>query len=524
MKQTFEIFYSWQSDLLGRDTRNFISSAIDAAVKYLANTVTVIPDRDTKGETGSPNIEQIIFDKIDDCDLFIADLSLVASYTDKDGDIKYTPNPNVLVELGYAVKLLGWGNVICFMNTDFGEESALPFDLNHHRVTGFSLEGKERADVKKNLRDIIASTVMTLLENGIRPKVGFASHIVGSYDFESKAITETLTPFDVQNGDFAVAYKESLLEEAKKNLDAALSIKLPHTIELVSNESQIADESNNEDEIKNKEASTPTLDIFHFQKEKIRDQDQLELRNNVKKHFGIDLPEDAFFLGDLEVQTFALPGMGFQQRGSAEAQKKYNLIQDCLYQFSKFQLFENYIKTFDGMLFFPLAIWNKTVTTDSDINISVIVDEETAEIIIPDETLIYKDIAEIAGLVCGEQFLEMLLKMPDTSDIMDGSDQEPQIPTTLPIPLINPFGYAQEPTYDIDDYVGEIQQYIASPIESSYHEFDFHISKLRPNEKNWIGKGILLKPKADVIVMTYKVTSEHSDGNLEGVLKYEVPK
>lgn len=531
MKQTFKIFYSWQSDLPGKDTRNFISSAIDAAAKFLANTVMVIPDRDTKGETGSPNIEQTIFSKIDDCDLFIADLSIVASYTDKDGSTKWTPNPNVLVELGYAVKLLGWESVICFINTDFGKETTLPFDLNHHRVTGYSLEGENRADVRKNLRDIVASTVMTLLENGVRPRPGFASHIVGSYNFETKAIEEALIPFDIQHSGFAVTYKESLLEEAKKNLDAALSIKLPHTAEPANNESQIAEKSNSEDEIievnsvKCKETAVSTLDLFHFKKEKISDADQSELRVNVKKHFDIDLAEDVFFLGDLEVQTVALPGMGYQHRGSADAQKKYGFIQDCLYQFSKLQLFENYIKTFSGMIFFPLAIWNTTVITDSDINISVIVDEETAEVVIPDETLIYNDIAEIAGLICGEQFLEMLLKMPDTSDIMDGSDLEPEIPTTqMPMPLLNPFGYAQEPTYDMDDYVDEIQRYIASPIETSYNEFDFHISKLRPNEKNWVGKGILLKPKTDVIIMTYKITSEHSDGNLEGIMKYEVVK
>lgn len=531
MKRTFNIFYSWQSDLPVKETRYFISSAIDAAAKFLANTVMVIPDRDTKGKMGSPNIEQTIFSKIDDSDLFIADLSIVASYTDKEGSTKWTPNPNVLVELGYAVKLLGWERVICFINTDFGKETTLPFDLNHHRVTGYSLEGENRADVKNKLRDIVSSTVMTLLENGVRPRPGFASHIVGSYNFETKAIEETLIPFDIQNSGFAVAYKKSLLEEAKKNLDAALSIKLAHTVEPANNESQIAGQLNSEDEfidvngIKYKKAVIPTVDPFIFKKVEISDADQLELREKVKKYFDIDLADDIFFLGDLEVQMVTLPGMGNQYRGSTDAQKKYEFIHDCLYQFSRLQLFEYYIKTFSGMVFFPLAIWNITDITDSDINISVIIDEETAEVVIPDETLINKDIAEIAGLICGEQFLEMLLKMPDTSDIMDGSDLEPEIPTTqIPMPLINPFGYAQEPTYDMDDYVDEIQRYIASPIETSYNEFDFHISKLRPREKNWVGKGILLKPKTDVIIMTYKITSDHSDGNLEGTTKYEVTK
>ena len=48
MSQTVKIFYSWQSDLPAKDTKNLIGDAIEAAAKFLANTVTVIPDRDTK--------------------------------------------------------------------------------------------------------------------------------------------------------------------------------------------------------------------------------------------------------------------------------------------------------------------------------------------------------------------------------------------------------------------------------------------------------------------------------------------
>lgn len=43
------IFYSWQSDLPGAETRNFIQSCIDAAVKTLKDTVYVEANRDTRG-------------------------------------------------------------------------------------------------------------------------------------------------------------------------------------------------------------------------------------------------------------------------------------------------------------------------------------------------------------------------------------------------------------------------------------------------------------------------------------------
>ena len=119
--------------------------------------------------------------------------------------------------------------------------------------------------------------------------------------------------------------------------------------------------------------------------------------------------------------------------------------------------------------------------------------------------------------------------MPDNSDIIDGSDYE--VPTLADIrsnlPLgaqVNPFGYMREPEYGMDDYVDEICKYIACPIETSYNEFDFHNRKLRPNEKNWLGKGILLRPTGDTIKMSYKITSERSDGYIEGVLSYEIVK
>ena len=75
-------------------------------------------DKDTQGRTGSPDIVQSIFSKIDACDLFIADVSIVNKYASLDGaegkPVKYSPNPNVLIELGYAVKVLGWDRVICW--------------------------------------------------------------------------------------------------------------------------------------------------------------------------------------------------------------------------------------------------------------------------------------------------------------------------------------------------------------------------------------------------------------------------
>ena len=178
---TFTIFYSWQSDLPNSTTRGLIESSIEAAVRSLRDTVSVYADRDTQGVTGSPDIVQTIFSKIDESDVFVADVTSVATYhpLDKDGNetdrLKATPNANVMIELGYATQVVGWDNIICIMNDDYNHDGEIPFDIEHHRLTHFSLLGREKSEVRKQLRDIIADTVMNVMENGKRVRPQFSN-------------------------------------------------------------------------------------------------------------------------------------------------------------------------------------------------------------------------------------------------------------------------------------------------------------------------------------------------------------
>ena len=123
----FKIFYSWQSDLPGSVTRNFIRDCIDDAIAFAEESEAIEAERDeaTLNTTGSPNIVTTLFSKIDEADLFVADLSLC--FTGDVNNQKHAPNPNVLLELGYAVKTLDWDRVICLCNADFGSE--YPFDV-----------------------------------------------------------------------------------------------------------------------------------------------------------------------------------------------------------------------------------------------------------------------------------------------------------------------------------------------------------------------------------------------------------
>ena len=100
------VFYSWQSDLSNRCNRGFIPEALQNAAATIEadETIAIEPvvDRDTQGVPGAPDIAATIFSKFSGADVFVADVSITGR-----GEKRPTPNPNVLIELGYAFKALG---------------------------------------------------------------------------------------------------------------------------------------------------------------------------------------------------------------------------------------------------------------------------------------------------------------------------------------------------------------------------------------------------------------------------------
>jgi hypothetical protein len=75
-----------------------------------------------------------------------------------------TPNPNVLIELGFAAKCIGWDHIICLFNTEFGAVEDLPFDLRFrrpitYRVDSTGNKSKERAQVSSILQAAISDIV-----------------------------------------------------------------------------------------------------------------------------------------------------------------------------------------------------------------------------------------------------------------------------------------------------------------------------------------------------------------------------
>ena len=132
------VFFSWQSDTPNNVGRNFVERCLERAIGQLqADAEVDLPDReievdrDTQDVPGSPPIMEIIFGKIDRAAVFLADMTYVA---ERQGGGR-SPNPNVCIEYGWALKALSWRRVIAVMNTAMGhpDDFELPFDVRHTR-------------------------------------------------------------------------------------------------------------------------------------------------------------------------------------------------------------------------------------------------------------------------------------------------------------------------------------------------------------------------------------------------------
>jgi hypothetical protein len=132
-----KIFWSWQSDTPSKNNHFLIRDALNMALKQVEVDLDLTEaerpevDHDTKGQPGMVAIVDTIFDKIDQAAVFVADLT----YVGRSPQGKLLPNPNVMIALGYAIKVLGPERIILVSNAAYGcRPEDLPFDLRHRRA------------------------------------------------------------------------------------------------------------------------------------------------------------------------------------------------------------------------------------------------------------------------------------------------------------------------------------------------------------------------------------------------------
>lgn len=166
MKQV--VFYSWQSDLPNACNRGFIQNALEHAVAAIGEDESVavepVVDRDTQGVPGAPDIASTIFSKIAISQVFVADVSIVIR-----NEKRAAPNPNVLIELGYAYKALGHERIILVFNKAYGKLEELPFDLRMRRVLSYEMskEAKERSYERRDLETKLNGALRAAIEGNL---------------------------------------------------------------------------------------------------------------------------------------------------------------------------------------------------------------------------------------------------------------------------------------------------------------------------------------------------------------------
>lgn len=202
-----KIFYSWQTTTNTKYNKNFISDCIEVAVKKIKQESDFkriefeVTDA-VRSESGQVSIADTIIEKIiSNSDIFIADLTIVNyDFPDSIPDeykeilrksLKPTPNPNVMIEYGAALKSLGKNSIISILNNyysgspkDIHNAEIIPFDLRHDRFPteyNFSNQNEsQKAEIKRmlvnGLINALKPTIQNVLEtrkSKYRPFVGW---------------------------------------------------------------------------------------------------------------------------------------------------------------------------------------------------------------------------------------------------------------------------------------------------------------------------------------------------------------
>lgn len=187
-----KIFWSWQSDTHQDSARYFVRGVLDALASDIGGLErpeeaerpdlesdgeddalpAVSVDHDTLNVGGSPLIAETILRKIRECAVFVADVTPIV--VTKSG--KHVPNPNVMIELGYAMKVLDNERIVLVMNTaEGGDFRKLPFDLKHWRApASFRL----RRDADANTRAEVAAELQATLKVRIVPGLKKAERLM----------------------------------------------------------------------------------------------------------------------------------------------------------------------------------------------------------------------------------------------------------------------------------------------------------------------------------------------------------
>ena len=160
------VFYCWQDHLDKKLHRFLIRDAINGAIKRVQDELpdeadcVLRQDSDTSGRAGSVEIADTILQKISSSSIIIGDVTPVLFH-----EIGYGyPNPNVMLEIGFGARAIGWNRVICVYNAVNAKGNikpeSLPFDIRHRRLTPYSC--RDASGKAQSMKDLEGKLVVSL--------------------------------------------------------------------------------------------------------------------------------------------------------------------------------------------------------------------------------------------------------------------------------------------------------------------------------------------------------------------------
>ena len=494
MINKINIFFSWQTDTDQNNTKQFLLRSLKKAKADLDGVVDVTISEDMRDQSGAQDIADTVLKSIDKCNIFVADLTIVNKYTKEKKEVdKATPNPNVMYELGYAVKTLGWDNIICVANTNYGQIEEMPFDINHHSIIRFCNDDTKNKDsVSVRLVKAIKKTVTALIQKGDSSKND--EFEIGGFDFNNNKVVPVIVPVDTDS------IKESFLSHyvdvIKTLFERIKNIVLPTTTNNVtlSGGKQILSligkyEQNNRTKCGIPESHKKTI---------IKSISEL-LNESVDESF--------FELGNLESSIVSY-GNHPPLYGTEEEKEKYHLIDDLLYRISQYTFAKHIFDLLKGYRFYPMAIKNISGKADEDIELSITSKDKA--FVNPLEMFDQQDISLLSDFAYQSSVFEQLFALktnPFISSRLSFSN----------IDLSMPFG--EERDMSSDEFIDYLESFLCVPEKNEYCKI--YIDSLRSKECVWCPTIIVCSKDANIESFSINIISKHSSGDFSSTIKVE---
>ncbi len=154
------VFFSFQTWIGQKTNKEAIEAALEKAKEDLKATITLEWSVATTDMPGAKNIFDEIQEKIQNADIYFADITEVAQKENQS-----LPNPNVLIEVGYAIGEVGWNRMVLFLNSAHGKIDFVPFNIRNNRISRYNLSDEKNMEKVEKLHKLVKDAIEAIIKD-----------------------------------------------------------------------------------------------------------------------------------------------------------------------------------------------------------------------------------------------------------------------------------------------------------------------------------------------------------------------